>query len=61
VQVLAAQPDQFAAAQSRPSEQQHQQPVTRRPARPQQSDDIFVTGAVGPLPCHRYPMAGLHP
>ena len=44
VHVAAAQPAQLPAAQPGPCHQQHDQPVTRRSARPQQRDDGLVTG-----------------
>ena len=44
--IAAAQPAQLAAAQPRPGHQQHDQPVPRRQARPQQRGDLGVTGPV---------------
>ena len=61
VHVAAAQPEHLAAAQPGPRHQQHDQPVPRRAARPQQRDDIGVGG-----PVHRpfrlvQPVPGPHP
>ena len=46
VHVGAAQPAQLAAAQPGPGHQQHDQPVPRGPACPQQGQDLLVRSPV---------------
>jgi hypothetical protein len=46
VHITAAQPAQLAAAQPGSGHHQHEQPVPRRAARPQHTDDLFVTGPI---------------
>ena len=56
--VRALQPDQFAAAQPGPRHQQHDQPVPRRPAGPQQRRPL---GVAGPVHHRLRPRAGAAP
>ena len=61
VDVFAAQPNSLAAAQARPAQHQHEQPVTRRPTSPQQSHGVFVAGAAHPGLGNLQVMASPHP
>ena len=59
--VAAAQPAQLAAAQPGPGHQQHDQPIPRRAARPQQRDDILVAGPFDRTLRFVQPVPGPHP
>jgi hypothetical protein len=61
VHIAAAQPAHLAAAQPGPGHQQHDQPVARRAAGPQQCDDVGVTGPVDRTLGLVQPMPGPHP
>ena len=59
--VLTPQTNQLTATQTRPREQHHQQPITRREACSQQREYVLIAGPVGSLLDSRNPMPGLHP
>lgn len=61
VHIAAAQPTQLPAAQPGPGHQQHDQPVARRAARPQQRDDLTVTGSIDRGFRLTQPMPSPHP
>jgi len=61
VHITAAQPAQLAAAQPGSGHHQHEQPVPRRAARPQQRDDLLIAGPVDGCLGFPQPVPGPHP
>ncbi len=59
--VLTAQPDHLPTPQPRPRHQQHDQPIPRRPAGPQQRDDLLIARPVHRAFHRPQPMTGLEP